>query len=74
MRKISQFARELDIIFQNYLVEQAGAHPISMSREEYMELSELVYSGGTLRGLFVKSRETCCKSLFVFVFVFVVYL
>lgn len=46
MRQISQLTRESDNIFRNYFIDQAAAHLVSMSRQEYMELAELVYLGG----------------------------
>lgn len=45
-RQISQLTRESDNIFMKYFVEQAAAHMVAMSVQEYMELSELAYAGG----------------------------
>lgn len=46
VRQISQLTRESDNIFMRYFVDQAAEHMVSMSVQEYMELSEMAYSGG----------------------------
>lgn len=46
VRQISQLTRESDNIFMRYFVDQASAHMVAMSVQDYMELSELTYAGG----------------------------
>lgn len=45
-RQISQLTRESDEIFLDYFSDQGTIHMVSMSAQEYQELSEMVYSGG----------------------------
>lgn len=47
-RKICESTRDLDDIFGPYFAKQAAIHLKSMSKEEVEELSEMVYSGGSL--------------------------
>lgn len=46
VRQISQLTRESDNIFMRYFVDQAAAHMVAMSVQDYMDLSELAYAGG----------------------------
>lgn len=44
-RQISQLTRESDEIFLDYFSDQGAIYMVSMSAQEYQELSKMVYSG-----------------------------